>query len=160
MRQAVVGVMGGSACDDGTAALAEDLGTAIARAGWVLLTGGRPAGVMEAASRGAAQAGGLVLGILPGDDPDAASPWVGVAVATGLGYARNALNVLSSTIVVALPGSAGTLSEIALALGYGRLVLLLGWDHQPLADFELPMYHDVGALMDELRRRLQDVTPA
>jgi uncharacterized protein (TIGR00725 family) len=148
----VIGVMGGSQCDAAVAHLAEELGAAIAHEGWVLLSGGRPAGVMEAASRGAAQAGGLVLGILPGLDPAAASEHVQVALPTGLGMGRNLLNVLASRVVVALPGAAGTLSEIALALCHRRPVLLLGWAAQPLADFTLPLYHTVAELLPELRR--------
>ncbi|MDP2359916.1 MAG: TIGR00725 family protein [bacterium] len=150
-RRPVIGVMGGSVSTAAVDALAEALGEAIAREGWVLLCGGRPAGVMEAASRGAARQGGLVVGVLPGEDPAAASPHVGVAIATGFGWARNAVNVLSSTVVVALPGRSGTLSEIALALGYGRPVLLLGWEEQPLAGFTLPLFQSVGAVLAELR---------
>ena len=152
MRQTVIGVMGGVRCSAATAALTEALGAAVAREGWALLTGGRPVGVMEAASRGAANTGGLVLAVLPGPDPDEATPWAGVVIATGMGFARNSVSVLSSTVVVALPGSTGTLSEIAYAISYQRPVLLLGWERQPLADFDLPMYHEVGPLMEELRR--------
>lgn len=154
MRRRVVGVMGGSACDAATAELAGRLGAAVAAAGWVLLCGGRPAGVMAAAARGAAEAGGLVVGVLPGEDPDAADPHVGVAVATGLGWARNAVNVLSSDVVVALPGSWGTLSEIAFARAYGRPLYLLGWERQPLADEVLPLFADLPPLLAELRGRL------
>jgi len=151
VQRVIIGVMGGSRSTPAIDALAEELGAAIAREGWVLLTGGRPLGVMEAASRGADQAGGLVLGLLPGLDPAGASAHVHVALPTGLGMARNLLNVLAARVVVALPGAAGTLSEISLALCHQRPVLLLGWERQPLDGFTLPLFPDVASLLPALR---------
>lgn len=104
------------------------VGRALAGAGAVVVCGGL-SGVMAAACRGAKEAGGTTLGILPGTDRSAANPWVDVAVATGMGEARNALVVRSADAVVALGGGYGTLSEIALALKTGRPVVGLGtWD--------------------------------
>lgn len=160
MQRVIIAVMGGSLSTPAVDALAEELGAAIAREGWVLLSGGRPAGVMEAVSRGADQAGGLVLGLLPGLDPASASSHVHVALPTGLGMARNLLNVLAGRVVVALPGAAGTLSEITLALCHSRPVLLLGWERQPLAEFELPLFQTVAELLPALRRAAsQELTP-
>jgi len=105
---------------------ARALGGRIARAGWTLLTGGQAVGVMDAASRGAAEAGGLVVGVLPQADAAHASPSVQVAIVTGLGHARNVVNVLSSDVVIACGLGLGTLSEVALALKAGRPVVLLG----------------------------------
>lgn len=85
----------------------------------MLICGGLT-GVMEHAARGAQDAGGLTIGLLPGDDPDQANPFIDVAVATGLGHARNALLVLSCDGMVAMGGGLGTLSEIALAVRSGR----------------------------------------
>jgi uncharacterized protein (TIGR00725 family) len=83
---------------------------------------------MEAACRGAKQAGGLTIGILPGTDPAAANPWVDIAIPTGLGDARNALVVQAGVAVVAVGGQYGTLSEIALALSAAKPVIgLLTW---------------------------------
>ncbi len=128
----VIGVMGSGRPLSGTAsAVARDLGRRIAERDWVLLTGGRAAGVMDAASAGAREAGGLVIGVLPGDGRAGASEHLDIAIRTGMGDARNAINVLSSDVVVALPGGAGTLSEIALALKAGRTVIALGWDPGP-----------------------------
>ena len=125
----VVGVMGsGSDRDAALLHTARDLGEAIAEAGWVLLNGGRATGVMHASARGASEAGGLVVGILPDADGRDASPYLDVAIRTGMGDARNVVNVLSSDVVVALSGGAGTLSEIALALNAGRTVIALGFD--------------------------------
>jgi uncharacterized protein (TIGR00725 family) len=103
------------------------LGRLVAEAGWVLLTGGRPAGVMEAACAGAKSVpGSLTIGILPTGPEGPVSSFVDVAVFTGLGEARNAVNVLSSDVVVAcgVEGT-GTASEVALALKAGRPTVLL-----------------------------------
>ena len=135
-RRPVVGVMGaGEGASDGDVRLAEELGERIAAEGWVLLTGGRDAGVMAAASRGAKRvAGSLTIGILPSESGPVA-PAVDVAVFTGMGNARNAINVLSSDVVVACGnGGPGTASEIALALKCGKPVVLLGAARE-LADF-------------------------
>jgi uncharacterized protein (TIGR00725 family) len=123
----VVGVMGGALASPRVEEDAWELGRLIAEAGWVLLNGGRHAGVMAASARGAAEAGGLVIGVLPGDDWEGVAPHVDVPVITGMGDARNAINVLSSRVVVVLPGNAGTLSEVALALKAGRPVVTLGF---------------------------------
>jgi len=123
---AVVGA-GGDVSPD-VLAIAEDLGAQLARGGAVVVTGGL-GGVMEAACRGAVSAGGTTLGILPGDDRRAANAWVSVAVATGMGELRNGLVARCVDAVVAVAGEYGTLSEIALALQAGKVVVGLGtWD--------------------------------
>jgi uncharacterized protein (TIGR00725 family) len=105
--------------------VAWELGKRIAQSGWVLLTGGRPQGVMDAASRGAKSAGGLTVGILPGSDRFSASTAVDIAILTGMGNARNIINVLSSDVVIACGMGAGTASEAALALKTNKPVILL-----------------------------------
>jgi len=123
----VIGVMGPAACDGETAALARAVGRGVAERGAVLLTGGR-AGVMEEASRGAREAGGLTVGILPGattaETPP--NPFVDIALPTGLGEARNWVNVCASDALIAIGGGFGTLSEIALALKARKPLVLLG----------------------------------
>src|SRR5687768_6959213 len=107
-------------------AWAETLGKRIGENGWVLLSGGRDAGVMDAVSLDAQAEGGLVIGVLPASDTDAVSEGVDVAIVTGMGSARNFINVLSSDVVVACGTTeAGTLSEIALALKANKHVVLL-----------------------------------
>ena len=107
---------------------AEAVGRGLATAGAVVVCGGL-GGVMAAACRGAKAAGGTTVGILPGADRAEANPWVDVAVATGIGEARNALVVRSGDAVVAVGGEYGALSEIALALKLGRTVVGLdSWD--------------------------------
>jgi len=101
------------------------VGAAVARAGAVLFSGGR-GGVMEAASRGASEAGGLVVGILPGFSGKDANRWVAVSVVTGMDQARNVILVRSCHAVIAVGGMYGTLSEIAIALKIGRPVVGLG----------------------------------
>lgn len=127
-RPMIVGVMGGAEVADGTAHDAYRLGELIARKGWILLNGGRNAGVMAASARGAAQNGGITVGILPDADTSQTSEHIQIAIPTGMGSARNTINVLSSDIVVACRGGAGTISEIALALKHGKKVITLNFD--------------------------------
>ncbi len=155
----IIGVMGGGASTPAVIKLAEELGRAIAAQGWILLTGGRRAGVMHAASRGAASACGTVIGVLPGADWSGASEFVELPILTGMGSGRNLVNVLSSRAVAALPGGSGTLSEIALALKHGRPVLLLGWERQPLAGYQLRRFDDVASLMEALRKAVSAAPP-
>ena len=109
-------------------AVALDLGRRLASAGAVVVCGGL-GGVMEAACRGAKDAGGTTVGILPGTDRAAANPYVDVAIPTGMGEARNALVVRAADSVVAVGGEFGTLSEVALALKTGRPVIGVGsWE--------------------------------
>ncbi|MBK8166675.1 MAG: hypothetical protein IPK64_12090 [bacterium] len=120
--------MGGTEADEATARLAWEAGRLIAERGWVLLSGGRRGGVMQASVAGARAGGGLTLGILYGDDRDDAADGLDLVIPTGLGAARNVVNVLASDVVVACRGTGGTLSEIALALRFGRPVVLLDFD--------------------------------
>jgi uncharacterized protein (TIGR00725 family) len=123
-----VGVVGsGETSNPEALRMARQLGSAIAAEGWVLVNGGRNSGVMDASAEGAHVKGGLVIGILPDDTSRNASRHLDVAVRTGMGSARNYVNVLSSDVVIALKGDAGTLSEIALALKSGRTVISLGF---------------------------------
>lgn len=109
-------------------AWAEEIGRRLAEAGAVLVCGGMT-GVMDGAARGAASRGGVCVGILPGADRAEASPHLTVAVATGLGEARNALVVRAADAVIAVGGGWGTLSEIALALKVGTPVVgLATWE--------------------------------
>ena len=135
-RPLIVGVMGGADATDDVARKACELGALIAGQGWILLNGGRDAGIMAASARGAAEAGGITVGILPDTDSRHAARNIQIAICTGMGSARNVINVLSSDVVVACPGGAGTLSEIALALKHGKTVITMDFDTKGLfADF-------------------------
>jgi uncharacterized protein (TIGR00725 family) len=114
MRRPLVAVIGGSTCTPQEAEWAATVGRLLAERQAVLLCGGL-GGVMAAAARGAKQAGGLTVGILPGNDPADANPDVDVPLATGMGEMRNALIVRAAGAVIAIGGGWGTLSEIALA---------------------------------------------
>jgi uncharacterized protein (TIGR00725 family) len=122
-RLPILAVFGASDASVEENRAAERIGAAAAEAGWVVLTGGGP-GVMEAASRGAVEADGLTVGILPTAGPGRGYPneWVRLPIYTGSGSARNAFNVLTADLCVAIGGGAGTLSEIGLALKSGKPV--------------------------------------
>jgi len=108
--------------------VAEEVGARLASRGAVVVCGGL-GGIMAAACRGAREAGGTTLGLLPGSDRSAANAWVSIVVATGLGELRNGLVVRAADAVIAVGGGYGTLSEIAFALKAGKAVVGLGgWE--------------------------------
>lgn len=118
-----VAVIGGAKCSDYARKTAYDLGKKLAEGGHTLVCGGL-GGVMEAVCCGATDGGGAAIGILPGEK-DEANPWVSIAIATGMGHARNVVIIKSADAVIALPGEYGTLSEIALALKMRKKVISL-----------------------------------
>jgi uncharacterized protein (TIGR00725 family) len=117
-----IAVVGSSESNDAFLPLAREVGRVIAAQGAVLICGGL-GGIMEAAARGAKENGGLTVGILPNYDKHSANPFTDITIPTGLGHARNVLVVASGDIVVALPGSHGTRSEVAIALKLGKPVI-------------------------------------
>lgn len=126
-KDTYIAVVGPSAATPAEHALGEEIGRLIAETGAVLVCGGL-GGLMEAAASGCAKAGGRSVGVLPGER-SAANPYLTVAVATGMGEARNAIVVRTADAVVAVAGEFGTLSEIALALKMGKPVVGLGtWE--------------------------------
>lgn len=124
-RKLIISVIGAGQADADALALAEEVGRELARRGAIVVCGGL-AGVMEAACRGAKSAGGTTIGILPGNDPASANPWVDIPICTGMGYARNVIVVKSGRAVIAISGAYGTLSEIGHALADGIPVIGLG----------------------------------
>jgi uncharacterized protein (TIGR00725 family) len=121
----IVGVIGSAEPSKKGYSTALEVGRLIARRGWVLVCGGL-GGVMEAASRGCAEEGGTVLGILPGPERSEANPFVTVPVPTNMGHARNVIIVHCAQALIAVEGEYGTLSEMAVALKVGRPVVSLG----------------------------------
>ena len=115
-------VIGDSSCSTEEAKLAETVGELLAQRGATIICGGL-GGVMEAVCRGAKAKGGLTVGILPSESPDAANPWVDIPIATGIGYARNMAVVKSSQAIIAIGGKYGTLSELAYALQAGTPII-------------------------------------
>lgn len=126
MRKIIIGVMGpGSNASEKDLENAFDLGQMIADNDWILLTGGRNAGVMNAASKGAKDKNGLTIGIIPTKDNENTSEFVDISIITAMASARNNINILSSNVVVACGMEAGTASEVAMALKANKDVVLL-----------------------------------
>jgi hypothetical protein len=137
MRKIIIGVMGpGEKATSIDVQNAYELGKVIAQEGWVLLTGGRNVGVMEAANQGAKSANGLTIGILPSEVSKGICEAVDIAIFTDMGNARNNINVLSSDVVIACGMGAGTASEIALALKGNKKVILLTDEEQSKVFFK------------------------
>ena len=120
-----IGVIGGTRPKEKWSQMAFEVGTHIAKNNAVLVCGGL-GGVMEDAARGAKQAGGHTMGILPGSSPQDANPHIDIAIATGLGYTRNSLVAMNANSLIAVDGQYGTLSEIAYGLIYGKKVIGIG----------------------------------
>ncbi len=129
--RAPLGVIGPRSASPRQAQVAEEVGAGLAGLGLTVLCGGG-GGVMEAACRGVARAGGLSVGLLPGDDWRAGNPHLGVPLATGIGEARNALIARAALALIAVGGGLGTLSEVALGLKFGRPVF--GLDDAPAVE--------------------------
>ncbi len=128
MPRTILGVIGAGKADDETRRMAEEVGRLIGTRGAMLVCGGL-GGVMEAASRGAKAAGGITIGILPGNSSKEANTWIDIPVATGMGEARNVVLVRTADVLIAVGGEYGTLSEIAFALKSGKPVIgLKSWD--------------------------------
>jgi uncharacterized protein (TIGR00725 family) len=144
----IIGVIGAGTCDDRIRDLAYRVGKGIAAAGYPLICGGL-GGVMAAACRGAHSAGGMTIGVLPGDSPDLANRHVTIPIATGIGIARNVIIVRSSRVLIAISGGSGTLSEIAFALQLGVPVVSLE-SHTPSPDITIATDPD-----DAVRAALQ-----
>ncbi|HTO50559.1 MAG TPA: TIGR00725 family protein [Burkholderiales bacterium] len=144
-----IGVIGAREATEAQLAHALALGRGLAEMGLALLCGGL-VGVMTAASKGAAEAGGTVVGLLPDGDWRTANPWVTIPIATGIGVARNALIARAALALVAVGGGYGTISEMAFGLQFGKPVLAVG-GAAPLAGVE-PM-----ATADEALERIARV---
>jgi hypothetical protein len=136
-RKPIVGIMGpGNPEVKRVTDQAELLGRMIAEKGWTLLTGGRAAGVMDAASKGAANAGGTVIGILPDADRHQMSEFVNVPITTGIGSARNMVNILSADIIIVCGMGLGTASEAALAIKEMKPVIFTCVHKEQITFFE------------------------
>lgn len=118
----IVGVIGGSSVNKDIYNTAYKMGKLIGKEGYVLVTGGL-GGVMEAASKGASEEGGLVVGILPGHSGNSANKWVDIPVVTGMSHARNVIIAQTGDILIAIDGSSGTQSEIAFGHIYRKTII-------------------------------------
>ena len=114
-KKKLIAVIGGSQPTSKETKVAEEVGRQLAKQGAILVCGGL-GGVMEATCKGATAEGGITIGILPGDNRQAANPYVQIPIVTGIGYARNVAVVKSAQAVIAIGGNYGTLTEIGHAL--------------------------------------------
>jgi hypothetical protein len=130
MRKKQVTVIGRYDATDEQYEMGEAIGKMIAELGAVAVTGGRT-GLMEAVAKGCHDAGGISVGILPGEHFEDSNPYNTLVIPSGIGYARNSMNVLAADVVIAVGGAAGTLSEMAFAWSYRRPIIALtnsgGW---------------------------------
>lgn len=122
MNKKIIAVIGGAETSEKNLRIAEEVGALIAKNGAILITGGL-GGVMEAASRGAKEAGGLVIGILPGTDKRTANEYVDIPIVTGMNQARNIIIARTCDCAIAIDGKYGTLSEIAYCLMFNVTVI-------------------------------------
>ena len=127
----VVAVLGGNTCSSEIYNMAYQVGKLIAQRNATLICGGK-GGVMEAACKGALEAGGMTIGILPGEDRIEGNPYVKYAIATGMGIGRNVIIVRSADVVISIDGKYGTLSEISFALQLNKPVVAI----EPPVDLE------------------------
>ena len=149
----IVGVMGpGENASPDENVMAYDLGYAIAKNGWVLLTGGRSFGIMDAAMKGAREANGLTIGIIPDNNDHNASENAQIRIVTGMGSGRNLINVLSSNIVVVLGMAAGTASEVALAIKSNKKVILLNQD-----EITIRFFKNIGTYRVMIAKSIEEV---
>lgn len=158
-QKPVIAVIGAHEASKETCELAYEIGKLIALREAVLVCGGL-GGVMEAASRGASEQNGLVIGILPGEVKTEANPYVQVAIPSGMGNARNVLVVNSADVVIALPGAFGTLSEMSLALAQEKTVVYLPgvWDLKKIGSVNAAYFKEafsaaqaIGLALDSIR---------
>ncbi len=137
----IISVVGGATVDSATYRRAEEVGRLLAEAGAVVLNGGYT-GVMEAASKGASEVGGLVIGLLRGIDRREGNEHLTVAIATGMGKGRNTVIAIACDAMIAIDGGYGTLSEVAQALNHGRPVVALGsWELDRAGEVSEDLFH-------------------
>lgn len=137
MAKPIIGIMGpGENARPEENEMAFALGKAIAQEGWIILTGGRSFGIMEAAMKGAHEANGLTIGVLPTETAANSSADADIKIITGMGSGRNIINVLSSHILVVIGMAAGTASEVALAIKSNKKVILLHQDEITIRFFK------------------------
>lgn len=162
MVKTIVGIMGpGENARPEENEMAFALGKAVAEHGWIVLTGGRSFGIMEAAMKGAHEAKGLTIGILPTDNAQNSSDAADIKILTGMGSARNVVNVLSSHILVVIGMAAGTASEVALAIKANKKIILLHQDEitirffKNLGSYKIMVANTIGEAMQIIKDYLK-----
>ncbi|WP_428235250.1 TIGR00725 family protein [Gracilimonas sp.] len=136
-KKRIIGIMGpGSGATDKDLETAFELGKLLDENDYYVLTGGRASGVMEAAMKGAKSAGGTTIGILPSENGEDQSEFVDIPIKTGMGSARNNINVLTADVVIGVGIGPGTASEIALAIKAQKPILLLNQSPESISFFQ------------------------
>ena len=160
-RKPIIGVMGpGNPGDKSVLHQAEKIGRQVALRNWILLTGGRKAGVMDAASKGASKTGGEVIGVLPNDSQYGMSDYVSIPVVTGIGSARNLINILTADVVIVCGMGLGTASEAALAIKHQKPTIFTKVEKSHLAFFQsftdkkLSFFDEADALFGFIEKKL------
>ena len=125
MKRPIIAVIGTADISTREYETALEVGGLVAKKGWTLINGGL-SGVMEAASRGASEAGGTVVGILPQGSTESANKYITIPIATNMGHARNIIIAHTADMLIAVGGGLGTLSEIAVSRKLGKPVFSLG----------------------------------
>lgn len=152
LQQITISVIGGSQISSEVEQLAHNVGEIIAKVGAITVCGGL-GGAMQAVAKGAQEAGGLTIGLLPGKDKSDANPFIDIALPTTIGFARNAMVAASADIIIALPGSHGTSSEISYGLVYKRPIIDLGgWNREGMIKLD-----SIDQLEDKLQELIQEV---
>ncbi len=165
LRIPQVAIIGSSQADAQMLKVAEQAGAVVAKLGAALVTGGRD-GVMQAASKGCAEAGGTVIGVTPHDTMDEVNPYVHHHIPTAMGWARNCITGIAGDVVLVIGGMAGTMCEIAYAWMYGRPIIAMscceGWSKRIAGQAVDPRRDDVVVeckSIDELEAVLKAALP-
>jgi uncharacterized protein (TIGR00725 family) len=148
LQKILISVIGARDCDDKVGQLARKVGALVAKMDCILVNGGL-SGTMEESARGCKEAGGTTIGLIPGKDKKDANPYIDIPITTTIGFARNAIVACTGDIIIALPGSYGTNSEICYALVYNRPVIDVGnWNIPGM--IKLPSIDDLEILLKDL----------
>lgn len=153
-QKITISVIGGSEIDDKVEQLAHKVGKIVAEVGAILVCGGLK-GAMMASSRGAKEAGGTTIGLLPGTNKQDANEYIDIALPTTIGFARNACVAASADIIIALPGSHGTSCEISYGMVYKRPIIDLGgWNREGM--IQVKDLADAKAIIVEMIEQLKN----
>lgn len=151
-QKITISVIGGHKSEKDVEQIAHDIGFLVAKVEAILICGGLD-GVMRAASKGAKEGGGMTIGLLPGNKKSDANSYIDIALPTTVGYARNAMVAASADIIIALPGSHGTLSEICYGLVYKRPIIDLGgWKREGMISVK-----DLKDVEKKIRELIKDI---
>lgn len=152
-QKILISVIGAHDCNGEVGQLARNVGKIVAKVGCVLVNGGLK-GTMEESARGCKEAGGMTIGLLPGKDKSDANPYIDLPVTTTIGFARNAMVACSGDIIIALPGSFGTSSEISYGMVYKRPIIDLGgWNMDGM--IQLKSFDDLEKVLIDLIEKIK-----